>query len=177
MDINLCIVSCVVTPEEITRLHKRFTKLDKNQSGALDIGELMSIPGISGNPLVHRVLDVFDSDGGGDVDFKEFILGLGAFSNPNLPAEEKLKLIFRVYDIDRDGFIANGELFLVLKMMVGSNLSDVQLQQIVDKTIRDADLDGDGRVSFDEFLHAVKHGNGDLVKQMSSLTDNVSQNI
>lgn len=27
-----------------------------------------------------------------------------------------------VYDVDRDGFISNGELFLVLKMMVGNNL-------------------------------------------------------
>lgn len=29
---------------------------------------------------------------------------------------------FKVYDMDRDGFISNGELFLVLKMMVGNNL-------------------------------------------------------
>jgi len=29
---------------------------------------------------------------------------------------------FKVYDIDRDGFISNGELYLVLKQMVGSNL-------------------------------------------------------
>ncbi len=36
--------------------------------------------------------------------------------------------------MDRDGFISNGELFLVLKMMVGSNLKDQQLQQIVDKS-------------------------------------------
>lgn len=41
---------------------------------------------------------------------------------------------FKVYDMDRDGFISNGELFLVLKMMVGSNLKDQQLQQIVDKS-------------------------------------------
>ena len=29
---------------------------------------------------------------------------------------------FKVYDMDRDGFISNGELFVVLKMMVGNNL-------------------------------------------------------
>ena len=63
-----------------------------------------------------------------------------------------------MYDMDRDGFISNGELFLVLKVsftslsltsffgvlivyerecvkaMVGSNLKDQQLQQIVDKS-------------------------------------------
>ena len=37
--------------------------------------------------------------------------------------------------MDNDGFISNGELFQVLKMMVGNNLKDTQLQQIGDKTI------------------------------------------
>jgi serine/threonine-protein phosphatase 2B regulatory subunit len=41
-------------------------------------------------------------------------------------------------------------------MMVGNNLRDNQLQQIVDKTIMEADLDGDGKVSFDEFVKMVE---------------------
>lgn len=83
--------------------------------------------------------------------------------------------------MDNDGFISNGELFQVcdftlaklnfysvtslcdacthvsqycfqvLKMMVGNNLKDTQLQQIVDKTILFADKDEDGKISFDEF--------------------------
>lgn len=53
--------------------------------------------------------------------------------------------------MDKDGYISNGELFQVLKMMVGNNLKDTQLQQIVDKTIINADKDGDGRISFEEF--------------------------
>ena len=44
-------------------------------------------------------------------------------------------ILFRIYDMDNDGFVSNGELFQVLKMMVGNNLKDSQLQQIVDKTI------------------------------------------
>jgi serine/threonine-protein phosphatase 2B regulatory subunit len=51
--------------------------------------------------------------------------------------------------MDRDGYISNSELFLVLKMMVGSNLKDTQLQQIVDKTIINADKDGDGKISYE----------------------------
>lgn len=39
----------------------------------------------------------------------------------------------------------------MLKMMVGSNLTDQQLQQVVDKTIMYADTDHDGKISFDEF--------------------------
>lgn len=59
--------------------------------------------------------------------------------------------------MDRDGFISNGELFLVLKMMVGNNLKDGQLQQIVDKTIMEADKDGDGKLSFEEFVQMVSN--------------------
>lgn len=36
-------------------------------------------------------------------------------------------------------------------MMVGNNLKEAQLQQIVDKTILFADKDNDGMISFDEF--------------------------
>lgn len=53
--------------------------------------------------------------------------------------------------MDNDGFISNTELFTVLKMMVGNNLKDSQLQQIVDKTILFADKDEDGKISFNEF--------------------------
>lgn len=53
--------------------------------------------------------------------------------------------------MDNDGYISNGELFQVLKMMVGNNLKETQLQQIVDKTVINADKDGDGKISFSEF--------------------------
>lgn len=101
-----------------------------------------------------RMIAIFDEDGGGTVDFQEFVAGLSAFSSKG-NKEQKLRFAFKVYDIDRDGYISNGELFVVLKMMVGNNLKDQQLQQIVDKTIMEADLDQDGKISFEEFTKMV----------------------
>ncbi|CAM0138104.1 Calcineurin subunit B [Umbelopsis sp. WA50703] len=150
--------------EEIQRLYKRFMKLDKDNSGSIDREEFLSIPQIANNPLASRMIAIFDEDGGGDVDFKEFIKGLSAFSAKG-NQREKLEFAFKVYDMDRDGYISNGELFLVLKMMVGNNLKDNQLQQIVDKTIMEADKDQDGKISFDEFLVMVE--NTDVAKQMT----------
>lgn len=49
-------------------------------------------------------------------------------------------------------------------MMVGNNLKDTQLQQIVDKTIVFADKDEDGKISFDEFCSVVGHT--DIHKKM-----------
>ncbi|KAJ2914479.1 hypothetical protein MD484_g5934, partial [Candolleomyces efflorescens] len=176
-----------LTQAELERLKKRFMKLDRcpqpcasagwrteryprvlfldsDGSGSIDRDEFLSIPQIATNPLASRMIAIFDEDGGGTVDFQEFVGGLSAFSSRG-GREEKLKFAFKVYDVDRDGFISNGELFLVLKMMVGNNLKDQQLQQIVDKTIMEADLDGDGKLSFEEFAQTVS--NTDIVKQMT----------
>ena len=71
--------------------------------------------------------------------------------------------------MDRDGYISNGELYLVLKMMVGNNLKDSQLQQIVDKTIMEADSDGDGKVSFEEFMAVVE--DTDIAQSMTLESD------
>lgn len=200
MSLNSCTISPVtitptVTEEETRRLYKRFIKLDKNNSGSIDREEFLAIPQIANNPLAQRMIAIFDEDGGGDVDFKEFMNGLSAFSSRGNKQEkmkckpllsisircnlaqhfslfhrhsyhfELLIVAFKVYDIDRDGYISNGELFLVLKMMVGNNLRDQQLQQIVDKSIMEADLDGDGKISFEEFMNIVEAT--DIGKQMT----------
>jgi len=59
-----------VDAEEIKRLGKRFRKLDLDQSGSLSVEEFMSLPELHQNPLVQRVIDIFDTDGNGEVDFK-----------------------------------------------------------------------------------------------------------
>jgi len=149
--------------DEIKRLGKRFRKLDLDNSGSLSIDEFMSLPELQQNPLVQRVIEIFDTDGNGEVDFKEFIQGMSQFSVKG-DKESKLRFAFKIYDMDKDGFISNGELFQVLKMMVGNNLKDAQLQQIVDKTIIHADTDGDGKISFEEFCLVV--GSMDVHKKM-----------
>jgi serine/threonine-protein phosphatase 2B regulatory subunit len=53
--------------------------------------------------------------------------------------------------------------------MVGNNLTNEQLQQIVDKTIMETDLDGDGKISFQEFMKKVE--NTDIAKQMSFVSE------
>ncbi|RKF76274.1 Calcineurin subunit B [Golovinomyces cichoracearum] len=150
--------------DEVDRIRKRFMKLDKDNSGTIERDEFLSLPQISSNPLATRLIAIFDEDGGGDVDFQEFVSGLSAFSSRG-NKEQKLRFAFKVYDMDRDGYIGNGELFIVLKMMVGNNLKDLQLQEIVDKTIMEADLDGDGKISFEEFTRMVE--NTDISMRMT----------
>ena len=84
------------------------------------------------------------------------ILGLIKFLGKLLISHKSyFRLAFAVYDIDGDGFITNEELYKVLKMMVGENLKDKQLVEIVNRTMLYADKDEDGRISFDEFCSIV----------------------
>lgn len=66
--VSRCSVS--VDADEIKRLGKRFKKLDLDNSGSLSVEEFMSLPELQQNPLVQRVIDIFDTDGNGEVDFK-----------------------------------------------------------------------------------------------------------
>lgn len=112
---------------------------------------------------MRRVIAVLDKNKDGNISFLEFVQGLNSLS-AGASQEEKLRFAFNIYDINQDGFISNGELFTVLKMMVGSNLNDVQLQQLVDRTIIKADDDFDGKISFEEFckvsLSGINHSDG-----------------
>ena len=91
--------------------------------------EFLSLPELGQNPLVQRVigierrmiltvhiemlcLDIFDDDNSGEMDFKEFLQGVSQFSVQG-DREAKWKFAFRIYDLDNDGFISNGELFKV----------------------------------------------------------------
>ena len=78
------------------------------------------------NPLVKRVIAVLDRNKDGSISFLEFVQGLNSLS-AGATQEDKLRFAFQIYDINGDGYISNGELFSVLKMMVGNNLNDVQL--------------------------------------------------
>lgn len=83
-----------------------------DNSGALSVEEFMSIAELQQNPLVQRVIDIFDADGNGEVDFKEFIQGVSQFSVKG-DKLSKLRFAFRIYDMDNDEYISNGELFQV----------------------------------------------------------------
>eukprot|EP00730_Choanoeca_flexa_P018185 TRINITY_DN8829_c0_g1_i2.p1 TRINITY_DN8829_c0_g1~~TRINITY_DN8829_c0_g1_i2.p1 ORF type:complete len:203 (+),score=50.82 TRINITY_DN8829_c0_g1_i2:105-713(+) len=167
------------TTAQVQRLYNRFQRLDRNQTGLISSEDLMSIPELAMNPLVERIIQIFnrdnqDEDGVGvAIDFGRFLSTLAVF----LPVKEssrandldddefrkwaedkqreKLKFVFHIYDVEGDGFIDAQELFAVLKMMVTDGISDAQLSFIVDQTIKEADGDGDGKISFDEFAQIL----------------------
>lgn len=138
---------------EVKRLYKRFQKLDRTQSGTLDTDELLMVPELALNPLHPRFIAVFEN-----VNFHQFVNNISAFS-PSTPPEKKIDFTFRLYDVDGDGFISKYDLENVLKMLVGEHMSSDVIAQIANRVIEEADADGDGLISRNEFTSAVDVAN------------------
>ncbi|KAI8479189.1 PREDICTED: calcineurin B homologous protein 1-like [Branchiostoma belcheri] len=152
---------------QITRLYSRFTSLDKGQNGALSREDFQRIPELAINPLGERVVQLFFLEGEDEqVNFRQYMRTLARFRplDPNQKndkdgvnsREKKLEFAFRMYDLDQDNRISREELLQVLRMMVGVNISEEQLGSIADRTIQEADTDGDQRISFEEFSKAME---------------------
>ncbi|GAU41428.1 hypothetical protein TSUD_26080, partial [Trifolium subterraneum] len=83
-------------------------------------------------------------DGNGRVDFEQFLHIIEIKMKDYLT--EELKDSFKVFDSNNDGYISAPELRHVM-VKLGERLTDEEVEQM----IREADLDGDGRVSYEEF--------------------------
>ena len=140
--------------DDVKKLFNRFISLDMDGSGQLEFHEILGVPNVHANPVAKRVISVLDRNNNGKISFTEFLIGIARLTAATDP-EDRIKFFFEIYDVNRDGFISNGDLFKILKLMTNEDLADEQLQQLVDRTMRDADIDGDGLLSFPEFKRAV----------------------
>jgi serine/threonine-protein phosphatase 2B regulatory subunit len=149
------------TSLQLKRLYKRFKRLDKDNKGGISREEFLSIPELAMNPLSPRILSLFDTRHEDVVDFRNFIEILSIFRGTNtVSREQKMKFVFRLYDVNEDGYITADDLTEVLRLMVGQHLTDEQIREIVETTIHQADtIDYDGKLSFEEFSRVIYNTN------------------
>lgn len=83
----------------------------------------------------------------------------------NLSINFILLVAFKMYDLDNDDMISRDELLAILHMMVGANISEEQLSSIAERTILEADQNGDQMISFDDFCKALERT--DVEQKMS----------
>lgn len=72
----------VVSHEDIEKLYHHYTLLDPQAvEQGVSVSHLLSLPGAKDNPLAKRIMECFDENGDGSVDFEEFVNGLAVFSS------------------------------------------------------------------------------------------------
>ena len=91
-----------------------------------------------------------DAEGAGAVTFEDFLALMTAKMAERDPREEILKA-FRLFDDDETGRVSFKNLKRVAREL-GESIGDEELQEMIDE----ADRDGDGEVSEEEFLRIMR---------------------
>jgi len=139
-----------LTEEQIAEFKEAFSLFDKDGDGTITTKELGTVMRSLGqNPTEAELQDMInevDADGNGTIDFPEF-LTMMARKMKDTDSEEEIREAFRVFYKDGNGFISAAELRHVM-----TNLGEKLTDEEVDEMIREADIDGDGQVNYEEFV-------------------------
>eukprot|EP00825_Cyclidium_porcatum_P050234 TRINITY_DN890_c0_g1_i1.p3 TRINITY_DN890_c0_g1~~TRINITY_DN890_c0_g1_i1.p3 ORF type:complete len:188 (-),score=66.14 TRINITY_DN890_c0_g1_i1:317-880(-) len=151
--IFLFIMAEQLTEEQIAEFKEAFSLFDKDGDGTITTKELGTVMRSLGqNPTEAELQDMInevDADGNGTIDFPEF-LSLMARKMKDTDTEEELIEAFKVFDRDGNGLISAAELRHVM-----TNLGEKLTDEEVDEMIREADIDGDGHINYEEFVRMM----------------------
>jgi len=144
--------------KEIKALREAFTALDKNGDGLLTAKEMKI--GLENAKMkeipadLQQILEEVDSDGSGVIDYTEFLAA--TLDKAVYMKESVCWQAFRVFDKNGDGKIDKKEIAAILHnpesdvaKMAGSDLAEI---------IKEIDTDGDGEISFEEFMTMMRGG-------------------
>jgi Ca2+-binding EF-hand superfamily protein len=144
---------------------KQFAELDSSHTGEISKDDFLSIikhePGSDEGfreGEVERLFALLDVEGNGTLNFREFLTVM-TFTNGEGHENQRdaLRLTFRVFDTEDSGSISTS----VLADVLHRGLPNVS-QEEIEKMAAGADKDGDGRVSFDDFLAFAEAHSADL---------------
>ena len=95
------------------------------------------------------MINEVDADGNGTTDFPEFLTMMSR-KMKDTDTEEDIREAFKVFDRDGNQLISAAELRQVMTTL-GEKLTDEE----VDEMIREADIDGDGQINYEEFVRMM----------------------
>eukprot|EP00758_Cryptobia_borreli_P000587 Tbor_TRINITY_DN1254_c0_g1::TRINITY_DN1254_c0_g1_i1::g.5731::m.5731/K02183/CALM; calmodulin len=139
--------------EQIAQLKEAFSVFDKEGGGSISVQDLKDVFRNMGQSITiedaTRMIEEADLDANGVVDFPEFLTMIATDSqayqitqNPN----KEMMSLFSQYDLSHTGYITASNLQYIMGKM-GCRLTAEE----ADEMIREADVDGDGRLNFDDF--------------------------
>ena len=142
-----------LSDEKITEFKAAFGLFDKDRDGSITTKELGTVMrNLGANPTkveLNAMIKEVDENDDGTIDFKEFLY-LMVRKMKDTDTEEELLEAFKVFDRDSNGYITSHELRHVMSKL-GENLTPEDLEQM----IKEADIDGDGQIDYEEFVRLM----------------------
>jgi len=128
------------------QLRTAFNLFDKDGKGVIgkdDLKKLLKDMKVDlTDDELKDILNDVDEDGSGKIEFNEF----KKFMTREMSEAQRLKNIFNIFDSDGDGYITIPELKRTLKQC-DYNVTN----EGVEKIMKEADINKDGKISFEEF--------------------------
>ncbi|CAH0563823.1 unnamed protein product [Brassicogethes aeneus] len=146
-----------LSEDQVAEFKEAFMLFDKDEDGQITMAELgVVMRSLGQRPTETELRDMLnevDQDGNGTIEFNEF-LQMMSKKMKDADGEEELKEAFRVFDKNNDGLISSIELRHVM-----TSLGERLTEEEVDDMIKEADLDGDGQVNYEEFVSILTSKN------------------
>lgn len=139
-----------ISSDKEAEFKEAFSFFDRDGDGTISVKELGTVMRSLGeNPTDVELKDMInevDADGNGTIDFSEFLTMMSRKMNDK-ESEEEIIQAFQMFDKDNNGYISAAELRHVM-----STLGEKITESDVEEMIREADIDGDGKVNYQEFV-------------------------
>ncbi|XP_020722099.1 NADPH oxidase 5 isoform X2 [Bombus terrestris] len=126
----------------------------------------------SKNPFfTDRVFQIFDKDNSGTISLQEFLDAMHQFAGKS--PDDKIKFLFKVYDIDGDGLIQLRELEHVMRACMEENgiqFNEEQIEELTMALFDDADQANRGAITFEALKKQLEKHEG-LLENLSISID------
>lgn len=141
------------------------TGAEQKKGVKVKMAKVIDQPELRNNPFRERLCQIFTSeprtskDTYGDLSFDEFV-DLYNCMSPRASKEVKTQTAFRLYDFDGNGYLTREDIADLLKLIATMKnakvlLTDDEIKDIVDRVMRDCDIDGNNRLSYAEFAKVL----------------------
>jgi len=155
---SLNVMATQLTDNAIRELKEMFMAMDENNDGTLSVFELkegLQKAGVAIPPDLQQMMDKIDTDGSGVIDYSEFVAA--TIDKRRYIQEDVCWRAFKTFDVDGSGTIDKEELMKLLGIDGITDLMEVRVtEKEVDAIMKEVDLNGDGKIDFNEFLTMMR---------------------